>query len=285
MRGIQVSSYVSSPLSLRVTSHPDLSPHPTHYLIAIHACGTNFFDLLQIRGKYQHQPPLPWFAGVEFAGTVLAAPTSSPPPSNTPPRYKAGDRVFGATQGAYASQILAPEEVLHPVPEGWSFADAAGLYVTAPTAYGALVARAHTQPGEWVLVHAGAGGVGLTAVQVAKALGATVVATASTERKRRVCLEYGADFVVDYKDKEGWPREVVRLCKENRGEEGNGRMGVDVVFDPVGVLEASLKCVAWGARLLVIGFAGGDIEKVATNRVLLKNVSIVGVHWGVSITL
>lgn len=239
-----MSQYVSGPLDLSVKSFPTPAPHPDKYLIKIHACGTNFFDLLQIRGKYQHQPPLPWVSGMEFAGVVIATPTSTRHSTTsavassldatinaqTGHQYQVGDRVFGAQQGAYATHILAPEDALLPVPPGWSFADAAGLYVTAPTAYGALVVRAKTQPGEWVLVHAGAGGVGLSAVQIAKGLGATVIATASTDRKRQVCLDYGADYVVDYKDKH-WPQHVTGLCEQHRT--GNGRQGVDVVYDPV----------------------------------------------------
>ena len=284
MRAIQVYSYVSSPADLRVTTLPTPAPSPDRYLIRIHACGTNFFDLLQIRGKYQHQPPLPWISGAEFAGTVISAPPAYTPftpssqlggPQKTP-KFKPGDRVFGATQGAYSTHILAPESSLLPIPSDWTFQDAAGLYVTAPTAYGALVTRAHTQPGEWVLVHAGAGGVGLSAIQVAKALGATVVATAGTSRKREVCRLYGADHVVHYRD-DGWPARVVELCTRERV--GKARQGVDVVFDPVGMVGPSLRCVAWNARLLVIGFAGGQIEKLALNRVLLKNVSVVGLHW------
>ncbi len=290
MRAIQVSSYVSGPLDLVPTNLPTPSPTPTQYLIKIHACGTNFFDLLQIRGKYQHQPQLPWISGAEFAGTILATPTSNNHTGSsvassidgsitalTSHKFKVGDRVFGATQGAYATHILAEEHRLLPIPQGWDFSEAAGLYVTAPTSYGGLVTRANIKAGDWVLVHAGAGGVGLSAVQIAKAFGATVVATASTDRKRRVCLDFGADYVVDYKDK-NWPQKVIELCQKNRT--GNGQQGVDIVYDPVGMIEPSLKCVCWNARLLVIGFAGGDIEKVALNRVLLKNVSIVGIHWG-----
>lgn len=209
---------------------------------------------------------------MEFAGTILATPTSV---SN--PRFKPGDRVFGATQGAYATHVLAPESSLLPIPDGWSFEDAAGLFVTAPTSYGGLVHRANVQRGDWVLVHAAAGGVGLAAVQIAKAKGATVIATAGTERKRRIARDFGADYVIDYRDR-SWPEQVKKLCAENRS--GNGRAGVDIVYDPVGMIEPSLKCVAWNARLLVIGFAAGTIEKVALNRVLLKNVSLVGLHWG-----
>ncbi|KIV89126.1 hypothetical protein PV10_08725 [Exophiala mesophila] len=288
MKAIQVTKYVSGPQDLVVTTLPTPTPHPTKYLIKIHAAGTNFFDLLQIQGKYQHQPPLPWIAGMEFAGVVVATPIESTK-SNvassidgtvaapTKHLFKVGDRVFGATHGAYATHILADETALFPVPEGWSFADAAGVYVTTPTAYGALVTRANTQPGEWVLVHAGAGGVGLSAVQIAKALGATVIATAGSERKRQICLDYGADYVVDYRDPK-WTQRVVGLCEQHRT--GNGKAGVDIVYDPVGMIDASMKCIAWNGRLLVIGFAGGNIEKVALNRVLLKNISIVGLHWG-----
>jgi NADPH:quinone reductase len=186
--------------------------------------------------------------------------------------------VFGHGQGAYATHALATEDALLPVPEGWSWDDAAGLHVTAPTSYGALVTRANVQPGEWVLVHAGAGGVGLAAVQIAKALGATVIATAGTERKRQVVKEFGADYAIDYSDAKKWPEEVKKICAEKRT--GNGKAGVDVVYDPVGMIDASMKCIAWNGRLLVIGFAAGNIEKVALNRVLLKNVSIVGLHWG-----
>lgn len=143
--------------------------------------------------------------------------------------------------------------------------------VTAPTSYGALVARAGVRRGDYVLVHAAAGGVGLAAVQVAKAFGATVIATAGSARKRAVAEGFGADFAVDY-NAVGWEDEVRRLTPRGRG--------VDIVYDPVGMVNASLKCTAWNGRVLVIGFAAGDIEKVAMNRVLLKNVSLVGLHWG-----
>lgn len=290
MRAVKVSQYVSGPHELKATSEPTPSPHPTKYLIKIHAAGTNFFDLLQIQGKYQHQPPLPWISGAEFAGVVVATPTSEKSTGNkvvssfdgtinssTGHRFKVGDRIFGSSQGAYATHILAPEENLLPIPAGWSFEDAAGLYVTMPTAYGGLIVRGRTKPGEWVLIHAGAGGVGLSAVMVAKAVGATVIATAGTERKRQICLDYGADYVIDYRDK-NWPQKVIELCKKHRT--GNGTAGVDVVYDPVGMIDPSIKCIAWNGRLVVIGFAGGNIEKLALNRVLLKNISVVGLHWG-----
>lgn len=253
MKAVQVAQYVSGPQELKVSNVPTPEPHPTKYLIKIQAAGTNFFDLLQIQGKYQHQPPLPWISGMEFAGVVLATPTTTTATgaslassidgtisSRTDHYFKVGDRVFGATHGAYATHILAEENVLFPIPAGWSFADACGLYVTAPTSYGGLVTRANTQPGEWVLVHAGAGGVGLAAVQIAKALGATVIATAGSGRKRQVCLDYGADYVIDYRDK-GWPQKVIELCQKNRT--GNGKAGVDVVYDPVGMFGFCVHCM------------------------------------------
>ncbi|KJZ68676.1 hypothetical protein HIM_11932 [Hirsutella minnesotensis 3608] len=266
MRGIQIKEYVKSPAELNVSDLPDPIPKDNEYLIQVHASAANFFDILQVQGRYQHQPQLPWVAGAEFAGVVLSAPKQ-----NQQPKFKPGDRVFGASQGAFATRVCAPETALLPVPDGWSFHEAAGLFVTAPTSYGALVVRANVKQGDYVLVHAAAGGVGLAAVQVAKAFGATVIATASTPRKLEVAKAYGADHVVSYDDAD-WPAKVKALTP--------GRRGVDIVYDPVGLVDKSTKCIAWNGRILVIGFAAGAIEKVAMNKVLLKNISIVGIHWG-----
>lgn len=167
--------------------------------------------------------------------------------------------------------MCAAEHELLAVPQGWSFADAAGLFITAPTSYSALVLRADVKAGDWVLVHAAAGGVGLAAVQVAKAFGATVIATAGTPHKLEVARRFGADHVVDYRDP-NWPDQVKKLTPKGRG--------VDIVYDPVGLVDKSTKCVAWNGRILVVGFAAGSIEKVAMNKVLLKNISLVGIHWG-----
>ena len=271
---------------MSVTTLPDLLPSASAYTIAIYATATNFFDLLQIAGKYQHQPPLPFVSGSEFAGVVVALPTKTA----SRPKFAVGDKVFGAAQGGYASQVHALEASIRAVPKGWDFLSAAGLMVTAPTSYAALVTRAGVKKGDWVLIHAAAGGVGLAAVQVAKALGAVVIATAGTPRKLEVAKAFGADHVIDY-GKEGWEGVVKGLSP--------GKKGVDVVFDPVGKVEASLKCTAWNGRVVIVGFAGGEIEKVRTNRILLKNVSLVsnillvqfdfcsanllsqvGLHWG-----
>ncbi|KAL9007026.1 MAG: hypothetical protein Q9188_000230 [Gyalolechia gomerana] len=266
MRAIQVKDYVKGPEDLTVATLPNLTPSPDSYLIAIHASAANFFDLLQIRGKYQYQPPLPWISGAEFAGVVLSAPASK---SN--PRFKKGDRVFGSSQGGYATQICAREESLMPVPPGWGFHEAAGLMVTVPTSYAALLYRAGVRKGDYVLIHAAAGGVGLAAVQIAKAFGAVVIATAGSKRKFEVARDFGADYTIDY-NKEAWAEEVKKLTPKARG--------VDIVYDPVGMVNSSLKCMAWGGKIVIIGFTSGNIEKVAMNRVLLKNVSLMGMTWG-----
>ncbi|KAM6485415.1 hypothetical protein HDV62DRAFT_354806 [Trichoderma sp. SZMC 28011] len=267
MRGIEIQKYVKSPAELQVTELPDPVPKDDEYVIEVHAAAANFFDILQVQGRYQNQPPFPWVAGAEFAGTVV----STPRKSKTKPRFAVGARVFGAAQGAFATKLCTKEVALLPVPEGWSFRDAAGLFVTAPTSYGALVVRAGIKAGDVVLVHAAAGGVGLAAVQVAKAFGATVIATASTPRKLEIAKSFGADHCISYSDPD-WPSKVKALTPKSRG--------VDIVYDPVGLVDKSTKCTAWNGRILVVGFAAGNIEKVAMNKVLLKNISLVGIHWG-----
>lgn len=266
MKGIQLSAYIKAPSELKVTELPDPKPAADEYLIEVHAAATNFFDILQIQGKYQHQPPFPWVSGAEFAGIVLATPSGS-----KNPKFPLGSKVFGATQGSYATKCTAKEASMLSVPNGWSFKEASGLFVTAPTSYGALVLRAKVKAGDYVLVHAAAGGVGLAAVQVAKAYGATVIATAGTARKLDVAKSFGADHVVDYRD-ENWPQIVKKLTPKGRG--------VDIVYDPVGMVDKSTKCIAWNGRILIVGFAAGTIEKMAMNKVLLKNISLVGIHWG-----
>ncbi|GJD02878.1 zinc-binding dehydrogenase [Colletotrichum higginsianum] len=276
MRGIEIKEYVKvssvyptvssvkikleahaqkSPKELRVTELPDPVPKKDdEYLIQVHATAANFFDILQIQGKYQTQPPFPWISGAEFAGTVLKAPSSNP-------KYPVGARVFGATQGAFATKCLARERDLLPIPKAGP--------IRRPLA--SLSRRRRLTTGDIVLVHAAAGGVGLAAVQVAKAFGATVIATASTSRKLEVAKAFGADHVVDYREAD-WPAKVKALTPKGRG--------VDIVYDPVGMVDASTKCTAWNGRILIIGFAAGKIEKVAMNKVLLKNISLVGIFWG-----
>ncbi len=233
----------------------------------MHASSTNFFDLLQIAGKYQYQPPFPWVAGHEFAGIITALPTS--PAKSQPPKFKIGDKVFGAAQGAYSQVVCTPEDLMKPLPDGWDLFSAAGLYSTMPTSYGALVTRAKIKAGDWVLVHAAAGGVGLAAVQIAKAFGAKVIATAGTAQKLEVAKAFGADYGINYRE-ENWPDQVKKITPK----------GVDIVYDPVGLIDKSMKCIAWNGRLVVIGFVGGQIESIRTNKILLKNISVMGLHWG-----
>ncbi|OAR00438.1 hypothetical protein LLEC1_02417 [Akanthomyces lecanii] len=236
MKGIQITEYVKGPEELKVVDLPDLENEDAEYTI-------------------------------KFSGVVVAVPKDP----ETKPLYPVGTRVFGASQGAYAEYVHAAEQTILPVPEGWSFEDAAGLFVTAPTSYSGLVQRAGIKKGDWVLVHAAAGGVGIAAVQIAKAFGATVIATASTPRKLEIAKKFGADHVVSYNDP-AWPAQVKELTPDERG--------VDIVYDPVGLVDKSTKCIAWNGRILIIGFAGGRIEKVAMNKALLKNISLVGLAWG-----
>ncbi|GAA6054435.1 hypothetical protein JCM3770_007215 [Rhodotorula araucariae] len=267
MKAFVIEKYITpEELPTRLVEWQDPSPGPDEIVVDVHYAGLNFFDILQVQGKYQLKPPFPWVAGCEFSGVVSA---TSPIPEGCD--FVPGKtRVFGAGQGAYAEKIKIDWRTVFEVPEGMGLDEAAGLYVTAPTSYAALVTRANTQPGEWVLVHAAAGGVGLAAVQIAKALGARVIATAGSAAKLDVAKRYGADFVVDY-GKDGWQKEVMKIT---------GGHGADVVYDPVGMIVPSLKCIAWNGRLIVVGFAAGSIEKIPANLLLLKNASAMGVFWG-----
>ncbi|KAF9268896.1 NAD(P)-binding protein [Marasmius fiardii PR-910] len=245
-------------------------PEPTasenQLLVDVYSTGLNFFDILQAQGKHQSKPKIPFVLGTEFAGKISQ---NSPIPEGC--KFKRGERVFGAGQGAFADQIAVYPEQILPLPDNLTYDEGAGLYVTWPTAYEGLVGRAGMKSGEWVLVTAAAGGVGIAAVQLAKILGGKVIAAAGSEAKMEVAKHYGgADFVVNY-SKSGWQKEVSNIT---------GGKGVDVVYDPVGRIQDSFKCIAWKGRAVVIGFAGGDIEKVPTNLILLKNISVTGLHWG-----
>jgi NADPH:quinone reductase-like Zn-dependent oxidoreductase len=264
MEAIRISQYVNSVEQLTVSTVKQPLPSKDKILIKIDCAAANFFDILQVQGKYQTQPPFPWIAGFEFAGTVVESFPGAP--------YAVGDRVFGGAQGAYAEYIsLDPSKTpVLPIPDGMSFEEASTLFVTAPTSYLALVNRAQCKAGEIVLVHAGAGGVGLMAVQIAKACGSVVIATASSAEKLQVCREFGADYAINYKS-DNWIEEVKKITKGK---------GCDVIYDPVGMVDASLKVIAWNGRILVVGFAAGEIEKIAMNKLLLKQCTVMGVYWG-----
>jgi NADPH2:quinone reductase len=237
---------------------------PGHLLIDVRAAGVSFPDLLLTRGEYQLKPEPPFTLGVECAGVVREAPDGS--------GFAAGERVMALTMlGTFAEVVRAPLPMCFPIPDGLDFEQAAGFVMNYHTAHFALARRGRLREGETLLVHGAAGGVGTAAVQVGKGLGARVLAVVSDEQKAAVAREAGADDVIESGG------DWVAATKEATG----GR-GADVIFDPVGGerLESSPRCLAPEGRLLVIGFAEGSIPSLAANRILLRNIDVVGVNWG-----
>ena len=244
-----------------------LSPEPGkgQVKVRVKAAGLNFPDTLIIEGKYQIKPELPFSPGGEMAGEVLAV-------GDGVQRFKAGQRVMGLTgYGAFAEEILVPENQLIPVPDGMNDHTAAAFSMVYGTSYHALKQRANIQPGETLLVLGASGGVGLAAVELGKAMGATVIAAASSAEKLEVAKEAGADDLINYADEDLKDALKQRYPK-----------GVDVIYDPVGdrFTEAAIRNMAWNGRLLIVGFAAGDIPKIPANLALLKGCSIIGVFWG-----
>lgn len=253
---------------LRLDDVEPPTPSPGHVLVEVAAAALNFPDILLCKGEYQEKPALPFTPGVEMAGTVVEV-------GEGVDALAVGDRVLGAPvmgRGGLAERTVAPAATLYAVPEGMSWTAAAALHVTYQTGWVALHTRAALQPGETLLVHAGAGGVGSAAVQLGKAAGARVVATAGGADKVKVLEELGVDLAVDYT-----ADDFVEAVKDFT----DGR-GADVVYDPVGgdVFDKSTKCIAFEGRLLVVGFTSGRIPQARANHVLVKNYSVVGVHWG-----
>ena len=244
---------------------PTPEPGAGEIRIKNHAAALNFFDILMVQGKYQTKPPRPFTPGSEVAGIVEAV-------GEGVTGFAIGDRVQAmATSGGYAECSIAPAAKSFRIPDSMSFAEAAAMIVIYQTSYFALTHRTQVKPGEWLLVHAAAGGVGMSATQIGKALGARVIATAGSEEKLQFCLSQGAEHALNYRDT-AWVEQVKQITKR----------GADIVYDPVGgeVFDLSTKCIAPEGRLLVIGFAGGTIPSIAANRVLLKNMSVTGVYWG-----
>jgi NADPH:quinone reductase len=257
---------IGPPEQLRLEDLPPAPLAPGSARIRLHASGINFPDTLTIIGKYQHKPPLPFIPGVESAGVIaeLAGDVEG---------WQVGDRVITHQRtGGYAEEIVLPAAQLMRLPPAFSFAEGAGFYVAGLTAYHALVQRGALRPGEWLLVHGAAGGVGLAAVELGKLLGARIIATASSPEKLAVAKSRGADALIDYTTE-----DFVARVRELTGGDG-----ADVIFDPVGgdVLTQSLRAVAWGGRVLVVGFAGGTIPALAANRILLKSCNVMGVRAG-----
>lgn len=234
-------------------------------LVRVEAAGVNFLDTLMIRGQYQVKPKLPFTPGIEVVGTVVEPGPDSP--------YRVGQRIAAMLDlGGYAEYAVVPRVASATVPDGMSLRDAAGLPIVYPTAFVALRQRAALRAGETVLIHAGAGGVGSAAIQLARHWGARVIATAGGAAKVALCRQLGADAAIDYR--------AEPLADAVRRETG-GR-GADVVIDPVGgeVTRESLRCLAWGGRLVIVGFASGSIPDLPANRLLLKNAAALGVYWG-----
>ena len=267
MRAWQVQQLGDPEQALGLAEVEEPSPGPGEVVIEVETAALNFFDILLCRGEYQEKPELPFTPGGEISGTVREVGEGV--------AMQAGQHVIATPplpRGGYAKKVAVPVSSVFPIPDSMPFDKAAALPITYQTAHVALHHRAQLKADETVLVHAGAGGVGSAAIQLAKAAGAQVIATAGGPEKVEICRELGAEIAIDYREQNSI--EVVKEATEGRG--------VDVVFDPVGgdTFDGSRRCVAFEGRLLVIGFAGGSIAEAPTNHVLVKNYSVVGVHWG-----
>jgi NADPH2:quinone reductase len=264
MRTWHVTQF-GEPEQMQLAEAPAPQPQAGEVLVRIHAAALNFFDLLLVQGKYQARPAFPFTAGAECAGTVEEV-------GEGVRLFQRGDRVAALPSfGCFAEYVTAAEDSVLPVPADLDLAVAAAMPIVYQTSWFGLVDRARLQEGEWLLVHAGASGVGMAAIQIGKALGARVIATAGSGEKLDFARRQGALHAIDYSTSD-WVKRVNEIT---------GRGG-DVIYDPVGgdVFDQSTKCIAPGGRLLVIGFTSGRIPSIAANRILLKNISIVGAIWG-----
>jgi NADPH2:quinone reductase len=254
------------PDSLVVEELPDLAAGPGQVVIDVKAAGVNFPDVLIIQGKYQVKPELPFTPGNELSGVVSAV-------GDGVSGVRVGDKVIAFTaQGAFAQQAVAPAQAVMPMPPGMDFDTAAAITLTYGTSHHAVVDRAALKAGETMLVLGAAGGVGLAAIEIGKALGARVIAAASSDEKLAVCREHGADATINYSKED--LREAIKAA--------TGGKGPDVVYDPVGgaYSEPAFRAIGWRGRYLVVGFANGEIPKLPLNLMLLKGASLVGVFWG-----
>ena len=254
------------PDTLVVEELPDVTPGPGQIAINIEAAGVNFPDVLIVQNKYQFKPTLPFIPGSELAGVISAI-------GEGVTHYKLGDKVIAfAGQGAFAQQIVVPAQAAMPVPPGMDFDTAAAITLTYGTSHHAIVDRAQLKAGETMLVLGAAGGVGIAAIEIGKALGARVIAAASSDEKLAVCKDHGADVLINYSTED--LREAIKAATDGKGP--------DVIYDPVGGIyaEPAFRSIAWRGRYLVIGFANGEIPKLPLNLTLLKGASLVGVFWG-----
>ena len=254
------------PGKLVVEDVPSPKPASGQVVVSVKACGVNFPDTLIIQGKYQFKPEMPFSPGGEVAGIVKET-------GEGVTRVKAGDRVIAFnTWGGFAEEMVVDADRTIAMPSSMEFVPASAFVLTYGTSYHALKDRADIKAGETLLVLGAAGGVGLAAIQLGKAMGARVIAAASSDAKLNVCRDNGADEVINYGSED--LRARVKTLTAGKG--------VDVIYDPVGgpYSEPALRDMAWKGRFLVVGFAAGDIPKVPLNLTLLKGCSIVGVFWG-----
>lgn len=262
---------------LQLSEMPDPgAPGAGEVRIRTAAAGLNFADLLISAGKYQVKPQPPFVPGFELAGTIEAV-------GDGVAQFKPGDRVMAIPEhGAFAEIVVTAADGVYPVPPGMGLAEAAGFPIAYGTSYLALAEQARLQAGEILLVHGAAGGVGLTAVEIGKALGAQVIATAGGPEKCAVAAAHGADRTIDYRGEDIRERVKALAAELSANLPGGAKAGVDVVYDPVGgeVFEASLRVVNWNARILVVGFAGGGVPQIPANILLVKNIAALGFYFG-----
>ena len=266
MRALMVEELAPDYAGCHIRDFETPAPGAGEVLVKVKAAAVNFPDLLQTRGEYQHKPALPFIPGLELAGEVAAL-------GEGVTNFRAGDAVVGGARlGGFSDYALTPAMALRPKPAGLTFAQAAGYATAYLTAYVSLVRRAQVEPGEWVLVHGAAGGVGLACVDLAKVLGCRVIAASASDEKLKVIAEeYDVDATVNVT---GGFREKVK--------EITGGRGADVIYDPVGgdVFDESVRCIAFNGRLLIVGFTSGRIPTVSVNMPLIKGFSVMGVRAG-----
>jgi len=257
---------LGDPSVLKLAELPKPTPKAGEVVVRVRAAALNFPDVLMVAGSYQHKPTLPFVPGIEGAGEVASL-------GEGVSNLKPGQRImFGSKGGCFAEYATARAADVIALPDDWSFVDGAAWQVGAKTAYHALVHRARLQPREVLLVHGASGGMGLAAVQLGKSLGARVIATGSDNGRLETVRALGADLVVNYKESDFVP--AVKSMTDGRG--------ADVVFDPVGgeVLQRSMRCAAFGGRLLIVGFTSGGPTALHSNHVLIKGLSLLGVRAG-----
>lgn len=268
MRAWQVHSHGEPAEVLRLDEVPPPEPPAGHVTIDVAAAGVNFADILLCRGSYQEKPPLPFVLGMEASGTIKSI-------GESVDGLRVGQRVMALPakpSGAFAETAVVAASGCYPIPDSLSDAAAAAMLITYQTGWFGLRRRAALQPGETLIVHAGASGVGSAAIQLGVAMGAHVIATAGGKDKVALCRELGAHMAIDYRDVD--LVDALRSATDGRG--------ADVIYDPVGgdVFDASRRCLAWEGRLVVVGFASGRIPEAPMNHALVKNYALLGLYWG-----